>query len=72
MSVLISIALVIWVLGATYFLFCVGLPILLSADCDHAFILLAPLCLVLPFIWPLALLWGVGRLAIEKLRGEAQ
>lgn len=65
MEIAALIALAIYVVGAAYGLFFVGIPILLSADCDHAFILLLPYCVVLPFVWPLVLIWCL----VEHVRG---
>lgn len=65
---ILSIALIIYVCGVVYFLFFVGLPILFAgADCDHAFLLIAPLAVSLPFIWPLVLLWGATVWLKEKV-----
>lgn len=53
-------ALIIYLLGVGYALFFVGLPILFAgSDCDHAFLILLPYCVVLPFVWPLVLLWVI-------------
>jgi hypothetical protein len=54
---MLTVALVIYAVVALYLLFFVGLPILFSADCDHAFLLLLPPCVGLPLVWPLALVY---------------
>jgi hypothetical protein len=62
----IVIVLVIWAAVSLYVLFFVGLPILFGADCDHAFLLILPLAIVLPFIWPLVLIY-FGALRLYEL-----
>lgn len=56
METILVVALIIYVAGALYGAW-IGLTVLASADCDHAWLTLFPTVFVMVLFWPLAILF---------------
>lgn len=54
---ILLIALAIYLIGVVYLTFFVAAPILASADCDHAWLIIAGWAMLLVPLWPLALVY---------------
>lgn len=70
METVLIVALVVYIIGVLYFALFVAAPIVAGADCDHAFLIMAPIAFALVMLWPLVLIWGVYERLRAWLLGE--